>query len=179
MFDDLIDEIFEVEGKYSNHPSDTGGETMYGITKNVAVKYGYQGEMKNMPKTLAKQIYRERYWLPLNLDMVCKICPVIVRELLDTGINQGVGRAAEYLQLSLNALNRQEKDFSDLAIDGDIGAHTLSALQKFVHLRKNDGELVLLKALNCLQGAFYINLSQSRKKDEDFVFGWLKNRVML
>ena len=41
------------------------------------------------------------------------------------------------------------------------------------------GEHVMLRALNCLQGAFYINLSRSRQKDETFLYGWLDNRVAI
>ena len=115
----------------------------------------------------------------MRLDEIEKLCPSIVKELLDTGINQGVSRSGRYLQLSLNALNRCETDYADLTIDGFIGNHTVSALRSYLFRRGNQGELVLLRALNCLQGAFYIELSQGRKKDEKFVFGWLLNRVVI
>ena len=42
----VIDQIIKVEGGYVNDPSDSGGETNYGITKHVARKYGYKGSMK-------------------------------------------------------------------------------------------------------------------------------------
>jgi len=179
LFDEYIDEIIEVEGGHSNNSNDSGGDTMYGITEAVAKQYGYQGKMKDLPKSLAKQIYREKYWSPLGLDQVERIAPAIVKELLDTGINQGIGRAIEYLQICLNALNRQGADYPDIQIDGDIGPGTLSALRAFTAKRDAKGQVVLLRALNCLQGAFYINLSQRRPKDEDFVFGWLLNRVIV
>lgn len=179
MFDEYIEEIIRIEGCYSNNQNDSGGETMYGITKQVAEQYGYRGEMKCLPKTLAKQIYREKYWNPLQLDQIERISPAIVKELLDTGINQGIGRAGEYLQISLNALNRQQRDYPDMKVDGQIGPTTIKNLGLFVGKRASMGETVLLRALNCLQGAFYINLSQNRTKDEDFLFGWLQNRVAL
>jgi lysozyme family protein len=179
MFDDLIDEIIKIEGGYSDDKNDSGGKTRYGITEAVARQYGYQGPMKDLPVSLAKQIYREKYWNPLQLDQIERISPAIVHEMLDTGINQGIGRAGEYLQLSLNALNRQGKDFPDVKIDGDIGPATLGALRAFVTKRDGQGQVVLLRALNCLQGAFYVNLSQNRQKDEEFVYGWLLNRVVI
>ncbi len=179
MFDDLIDEIIKIEGGYSDDKNDSGGKTRYGITEAVARQYGYQGPMKDLPVSLAKQIYREKYWNPLQLDQIERISPAIVNEMLDTGINQGIGRAGEYLQLSLNALNRQGKDFPDVKIDGDIGPATLGALRAFVTKRDGQGQVVLLRALNCLQGAFYVNLSQNRQKDEEFVYGWLLNRVVI
>ncbi len=37
--------------------------------------------------------------------------------------------------------------------------------------------MVPLRALNALQGAFYVELAERRAKDEAFVYGWLLNRV--
>lgn len=179
MFDSAIDSIIGIEGGHSNHKSDSGGDTMYGITERVARAYGYNGPMHLLPRGMAKQIYREKYWNPLDLDAISKISPSLVHELLDTGINQGIGRAAEYLQISLNALNRKAVDYPDVKVDGDIGPATLTALKAYIWQRGATGEVVLLRALNCLQGAFYVTLSQSRSKDEDFVFGWILNRVVI
>jgi len=36
---------------------------------------------------------------------------------------------------------------------------------------------VLLTALNCSQGARYLELAEGREKNEDFLFGWVLNRV--
>lgn len=35
----------------------------------------------------------------------------------------------------------------------------------------------MLRAANCLQGAFYIDISRSRQANEDFTFGWFANRI--
>ena len=37
----------------------------------------------------------------------------------------------------------------------------------------------MLKALNCLQGERYIGLAEGRPANEEFVWGWIKNRVDL
>jgi hypothetical protein len=37
----------------------------------------------------------------------------------------------------------------------------------------------MLKALNCLQGERYIRIAEGRAASEDFVFGWLANRIAL
>ena len=178
-FNEIVSETLGIEGDWSDHPSDSGGKTMFGITEGVAREYGYTGPMKDLPVHLAKQIYRERYWNVMRLDEVLSIAPAIVGELFDTGVNQGTGRAGEYLQLALNALNRQQKDYDDIKVDGDIGPGTLHALNIYRTKRDRRGDVVMLRALNCLQGSFYITLSQRREKDEDFVFGWLFNRVVV
>lgn len=63
--------------------------------------------------------------------------------------------------------------------DSDIGPATIKALEAYKAHRGAEGESVLLKALNCLQGARYIELSRVRQKDEKYVYGWLQNRVVL
>ena len=39
-FDPLFERLMDHEGGYVNHPSDPGGETMWGVTKRVAVAHG-------------------------------------------------------------------------------------------------------------------------------------------
>ena len=174
----VIDNIIEVEGGYVNDPSDSGGETNYGITKRAARKYGYKGSMKDLPRSLAFEIYEKRYWDSMWLDEVQKIVSEkVVKELADTAVNMGVSIASEFLQRSLNVLNNRGQDYSDLKVDGHIGVKTLNALKVFMSKRGTEGESVLYRMLNCLQGAFYITLAERREKDEKFIFGWFKNRV--
>jgi len=164
------------EGGYVNDPSDSGGETNWGITERVARQAGYTGPMKELWKERAREIGKWKYWDALSLDEVASVSPEIAFEVFDTGFNMGQERAAEFLQRSLNVFNRQGKDYPDIRVDGDIGPGTLGALQSYIDRR---GTKVLLKALNCLQGAFYIELAERREKDERFVRGWLDHRVSL
>lgn len=174
---DLISAVIAIEGGYSNDPADSGGETIYGITIRTARKHGYTGPMIDMQLSIAERIYEEAYWYWSGFYDVSMIYQRVGRELFDTGINCGVGKAAEFLQVALNALNRQGADYGDIAEDGDVGPATLKALAAYKSVRGAVGELVLLKALNCLQGARYIELSRLHQKDEKFVYGWLLNRV--
>ena len=168
-----------VEGDFSNDPADSGGATRWGITEAVARRWGYTGPMAELPATLAQSIAKREYWDRLRLGDIYALSPRLARELFDIGFNMGQSRAGEFLQRALNALNRQAKDYPDVKADGDIGAATLGALTAFLRLRGKDGETVLLRALNCLQGAFYITLAEARQKDERFVFGWLMQRIIV
>ena len=154
-----------------------GGETNFGITKQVAQGYGYSGKIIDLPRELAFEIYQNRYWDSLKLDQVTAISENIAEELADTGVNMGVGTAAKFLQRCLNVFNQRQAIYSDLVVDGHIGARSIDALEKYLENRKTNGEAILLRALNSLQGAKYIRLCESREKDERFVFGWFKNRV--
>lgn len=176
--DELIDTLIDREGGYSNHPSDRGGATKYGISEAVARAHGYSGAMRNLPRYEAAAIYKRLYWLRPRFDQVANRSGKVAAELFDTGVNMGPAVAATFLQRALSALNRQRKDYPDLVPDGRIGAATLAALDTFLTIRgKTAGEAVLLRALDALQGERYLRLAERRPANEAFLYGWLANRL--
>ena len=42
--------------------------------------------------------------------------------------------------------------------------------------RGDEGEIVLLRALNCSQGQRYLELAEQRPANESFVYGWMRER---
>jgi len=172
--DKIINDIIAAEGGYVDNPYDSGGPTNFGVTRPVARAAGYMGMMKDMPVELAFRIYSTRYWDSVMGDDLEKVSPAVAKEVVDTGVLCGQGRASSFLQVCLNAFNRREKYYKDIEVDGNIGPATIEALKAYSKVR-DDGALV--KALNVLQGAFLIDLTLRREKDEEFVYGWLKNRV--
>lgn len=177
--EEFINAIIEIEGGYVDDPLDSGGKTNWGITEHVARANGYQGHMRDMPRELAFSIYSSQYWDSIRLTDIEELSPLIAGELADTGVNQGTGRAAEFLQRSLNVLNDRQNHYADLIVDKSIGNKTLSALRAYLKRRGKRGEVVLFNMLNCLQGAFYVTLAERREKDERFMFGWFDHRVGL
>lgn len=181
MIDHFIEawrETLGKEGGYSNHRDDPGGATTFGITEAVARHHGYKGGMADLDVDQARAIAKRAYWDVLRLDDVAFLSPSIARELFDTSYNCGTGTAGKFLQEALNTLNRSGNDYPDLVVDGAIGRHTIGALREFLHLRGARGELVLMRALNCLQGARYIQICGRNPSLETFVFGWFLNRVV-
>ncbi len=85
----------------------------------------------------------------------------------------GVGRAARFLQEGLNLLNRNGTSYDDISVDGDIGSKTNAAMDRLLTL---GDEKTLLKLLNLLQGAHYIDFMRRAPVQEKFPRGWL-NRV--
>lgn len=175
--DQLIEDVIEREGGYVNHPADRGGPTNWGITEAVARRQGFVGDMRALPRSDAAAIYRRLYWHKPRFDAVSERAPVLAAELFDTGINMGTGTATAFLQRALNALNREAKDYPDLAVDRSIGPATLAALDAFLDKRGKAAEGVLLKAVEALQGAHYLNIAEARPSQEAFVYGWLANRI--
>lgn len=177
--DQYINELIEREGGYVNDPADRGGETKYGITVATARAYGYKGAMKDLPLETAKEIYLKIYWTSPRFDRVNEVLPSVAEELLDTGVNCGVAFAKPTLQRALNLLNLQGKYFPDLEVDGIYGSKTIDALKAYYAHRGKDGETVLLRVLNTLQGERYISITERNPVQEKFFYGWMLNRVVI
>jgi lysozyme family protein len=174
--EDIIEGILGKEGGFVDHPNDRGGPTNWGITERVAREHGYQGHMRDLPRDEAIRIIKADYWhKPRFAELAIVSMPIAVK-LTDMGVNMGPAFGARTLQRWLNAFNRREPE---LAVDGIVGPRTRQALDIFIKARGKDGEEVLLKAINCTQGERYLAITESRRANESFIFGWVKNRVQL
>ena len=177
--DRLIDGLIEREGGYVDHPSDKGGPTCFGITEAVARAHRYAGAMRRLSREEAAAIYK-RYWLRPRFDEVGKRSPRVAAELFDTGANMGPAVAATFLQRALTALNRNGKDYPDLVPDGRIGGVTLAALDAFLGARgQRNGETVLLRALEGLQGERYLRLAERRPANEAFLMDGSRTALVI
>lgn len=172
-----INNIIKVEGGFSDHPSDRGGPTNYGIIEVVARANGYLGPMIDLPVSLAYKIYLNRYVVTPGFDKVLVLSEPIGEELIDTGVNMGPGIASIFFQRLLNALNAQGSRYADIFVDGRIGPATIKAFQSFLAWRRDEGVKVFVKALNHIQGARYLEIAEANKNQEDFFYGWIKNRT--
>lgn len=86
--------IEEIEG---NETVDTGGHTMYGISKKA-----YPNEdIANMTKARAEEIYLRDYWNALHLDDLP--LPAVLKEcIFSIGVNSGVGKAEALVRRAYN-----------------------------------------------------------------------------
>lgn len=166
--DEIIDATIKAEGGYVNDPADSGGATNYGITEKTARANGYLGDMRSLPLATAKQIYRNEYLVKPGFS---DFPSDVAAELFDTGVNMGPAKATEFLQRATNALNG-----SGLSVDGKMGPATKAAVKSYLSSRSNAAS-ILVKALNCLQGARYIEIVEKNPSQRKFINGWIANRV--
>lgn len=85
------------EGGYTNHPSDPGGPTNWGITIKDARMYwkgdASAADVKAMPLSVAVDIYRQKYWAKMG----CDARPAGVDFVdFDLGVNSGTGRTSQF-----------------------------------------------------------------------------------
>lgn len=175
--DQYITDLIQREGGYVNDPKDPGGATKYGITEAVARANGYKGAMQDLPLATAQTIYKLQYWTQPRFDRVNAVSPVVAEELLDTGVNCGVPFTKPLLQRALNLLNNDGTLYHDLETDGVYGDKTINALSSYLKHRGQQGEKVLVRTLNILQGARYVELCERNKQLEKYFYGWIANRV--
>lgn len=168
--DQIIFSVLGIEGGWSEDARDSGGRTNYGITEAVAK--AHRLDVRRITKAQAVDIYVSDYWDVLCLDSVAEVCPVVAERLFDIGVNMGCGRAAEWMQRILNALNQNGRLWPDIAVDGALGDETLGAFNAYIGARGTNGCTVLVDYLRAMQGHFYIDLAERRPKDEAFVYGW-------
>lgn len=113
-FDDAVEIIIKHEGgsKVSNHSSDPGGLTKFGISQR-----SYKDvDIENLTLGHAKDIYRRDYWNACK----CEGLPSYMRLMVfDCAVNQGVTFATQTLQRVLGVKR-----------DGVIGEKTMKEAHK-------------------------------------------------
>lgn len=89
-----ISKTLTYEGGYTNHPSDPGGATNWGITIADARMYwkhdAAPSDVKAMPKSVAVDIYRQKYWAKMGCDDRPSGVDFVE---FDFGVNSGVARS--------------------------------------------------------------------------------------
>ena len=186
-FHDAYKKTLNFEGGYVNDKDDAGGETYKGISRVYNPSwYGWtlidqEKSESDFPSCLdldedlydaVEDFYKDKYWDVNRLD---EFPQEVAEEMFDTGVNMGIGRAARFLQKSLNYLNRNGSLFSELVVDGAIGPASLNALKIVVDDNDDD---ILLTMLNVLQGQHYMDYMDKSPTQEKYARGWF-SRVKL
>lgn len=141
-FDASVSRVLAHEGGYTNHPKDPGGPTNWGITLTDARLYwrprATAADVQAMPRAVAVEIYRKRYWDVLRCD---ELPAGLDYSMFDYGVNSGVGRAGKVLRrlLGLAVSSSSVTDDVIAAVKRRDPAQLIAAL--------NDERLRFLKSL--------------------------------
>ena len=150
-FDEIIEQVLEHEGGYVDDPTDSGGETKYGISKKA-----YPNEdIKALTVERAKELYKRDYWDRFKVDNL----PDRIRHIyFDMCVNMGGGRATKILQEACNSKNSNKID-----VDGGIGKDTIKASANLEDFR-----------LRAYRVMFYAELVMKKPEQERFWVGWFR-----
>jgi len=98
-YEQALRRLLAHEGGYTNHPSDPGGPTNFGITIHDYRKYVKPGataaDVRTMRLEEAKAIYRAKYW---NAQRCDELPAGVDYTVVDYGINSGIGRSGKVLR---------------------------------------------------------------------------------
>lgn len=145
----FIQKILALEGgsKITNDPSDSGGQTKYGISKKAFPNVN----VINLTEQQAIDIYKNNFYNVCMIDSIND--ELLALHVFDFAVNAGIGRSVKTLQKIVGS-----------AQDGVIGAKTLSMV--------NSGNF----STEFIQARINFYKSIGVGKNAKFLKGWL-NRV--
>ncbi len=160
--------LLEEEGGFSNHPADTGGATMYGVTHATyaswrrALKRPLQPVSK-ITKEEAFALYKAMYWDEAGCD---KLSWPINYVVFDAAVNSGPSRSTKWMQEALR-----------VKADGKIGPKTLAALEAGMD---EDPGVMIYKMID-VRLKFLTDLIKRKPSQIAFLLGWMRRlmRVQL
>ena len=111
-FSDAIGYVLDNEGGYSEHPSDPGGETFWGISLRYLKGTGEYGDIDDdgdidaddiraMTMADAEGFHFRDFWTPLKLDTVES--QAVATRVFDMAVNMGLRAAVKIAQKASNA----------------------------------------------------------------------------
>ncbi len=175
----------KVEGGYVNDPDDKGGETYRGIARKFHPDWDgwiiFDKEKESSSSSLSSRLdgnpvlqakiqkfYLNEYWNKVNGDLIPE--QRIANEVYDNAVNMGYKQSSEYLQRTINILNRNQKEdfYKDIKVDGNIGPGTIEALKQCLKL---NGAKRVLNVINGFQFKHYLELMEKNPVNEKYI-GW-------
>lgn len=149
--------LMELEGGFTDNPSDPGGATKWGISRRSHPDV----DIVSLTEEGAKAIYKCDYWPPW-MDSVMDWG--VAAELFEQLVNMRPRTAVKIWQRALRYLG------ADLAVDGEFGPVTLRNINDY----SNRMRIPLLKALNGVQFVHFLKLVESGERFKVFSVGWLR-----
>lgn len=171
----------QIEGGYANDKDDLGGETYRGVSRVNWPKWsGWEiidslKKSKSFPENLDKNVglqnsvqhfYESNFWNMIQGSLINN--QAIANEVYDNAVHMGVERSAEYLQRTINILNRNGKLYKDIPVDRKIGNGTINALHTCI---KANGAKRVLNVINGFQVKHYLEAMEKRATNEKYI-GW-------
>ncbi|WP_158657982.1 glycoside hydrolase family 108 protein [Agarilytica rhodophyticola] len=165
----LIDDVLSKEGGFVDHPSDKGGATNFGITRQTLAKYLSEkvtvDDVKNLDIKTARDIYEYNYYLSPGIDRLPECIQPFV---FDSAVNHGPRQAIKFLQNACNSAG-----FGALINDGIIGAKTV---ERSAACFNSLGNWMLVELVAERQ-IFYANIVYRDSGQSVFMVGWMRRAM--
>jgi lysozyme family protein len=164
-FVDALVRTLDFEGGLSNHASDRGGKTKYGVTQATLDAYnkhtGHHPDLGLPPAKVADltieraaDVYHVLFWTGMRVQL---LPPVVRGFMFDWGVHAGF--------FAIRSMQRHLK----LKPDGVVGPRTRAALDDALMVR---GERGIVRALAIRRMKHLCRLVRRDRKQGDFIVGW-------
>lgn len=163
-FDYCLRFVLDREGGYSDHKSDRGGATNFGITQKTYDASRQEAGVLTRPvfsitANEVTAIYRLRYWNVAKCGLLAEPLDLYV---FDSAVQHGPARAVKLLQRALG-----------VADDGQLGPKTIGALHEEIAA----GQLPeLCRNFLAIRQDFYDDIVDADPTQQKFAEGW-SNRL--
>lgn len=158
------------EGVLTDHPSDRGGKTKYGITAATASRHGI-ADVSTITVEEAVAIYYTDYWQAAGCERLRS--KYIAAELFDTAVLSGSGASGRFLQLAYNVLFAVPSGGGALKVDGVVGPVTAAKVNAVLP----KWEKALLNAMTGEQYNHFRHIVESNPSQQVFLRGWVGKRL--
>lgn len=169
VFESMINKVFELEGEWSDRPSDPGGATMYGISSVHNPKYADKIRKQALTKAEAKMIYKLNYWDPIyKVDSLPLPIAWIVFDTRIHGSLESIKDIQTWISKNTNPA---------ISIDGVYGKQTWESLPKSNAMLADLVSYLLGRAKLSARAAAIRTMDkqkQSGRPVEDFTNGYTK-----
>ena len=116
-FDKALALVLAIEGGYSNHPTDPGGATNFGITQAVYNEWNRRRGYAEIPASMMKRSEAAEIYHDIWVDIRAAEMPWPLNAMyFDAAVNHGKKNARLMVQRALG-----------VTVDGVIGPHTIAA----------------------------------------------------
>ncbi len=191
-FQAALDRTLKHEGGYADISGDTGGETYKGISRRWYPDWPGWSSIDDLKQThsgtalnqvLAKsdslaqsvlEFYKSVYWDPLRCAGIDS--QAVANELFDTAVLMSKKWATRFLQRALNVLNQNQAFYPDITVDGRMGPGTLRTIKDCLSV---NGEPLMMKIMDGLELARFINIMDKDPTQEKFARGWITHRISI
>lgn len=147
------------EGGWSNHSSDRGGKTKYGVTEATLAVYNDRSNSRLRIETLTQRQAADVYFVLFWSDMRIASLPPMVRGLMfDWSVHSGY--------FAIRSMQRHLK----LKPDGVVGPRTRAAVA--AQTKFGDTTRAFLRALAIRRMKHLCRLVRRDREQGDFIVGW-------
>lgn len=157
-FTNALEVTMAFEGGWSDHPSDRGGKTMFGVTQRTLRNYnrrmGTWLTIEGLTPRQAADVYWTMYWMEMR---VYKLPEHIQGLMFDWSVHAGF--------FAIRSLQRHFK----LKPDGVVGPRTRAAVDKAI---VTWGSAPTVRALAIRRMNHLCRLVRRDRKQGDFLVGW-------